>query len=643
MEQIQANYEEERRRDQLSLFTRSNSAADDRKLARILAQALSVKCAKDLDVDGGPLSDSEIVGKINAWVNESMLQSPTINLQNDVYVDGDSQTYPYALIFLLFVCGKHNIALRVAKSHGCSAFYNLYHDYIHKYSALGLPKQEIKSYYDSVMDSRQDGGERMGEIGSMGLSMHSKEGGHQHDQYRNLLVHIMIGSVYKDDPQFQSSILFGNQALQIWVYLKLASFQYVDEIAEDEQMDGAMISSQIIPTDQPLEYQKFTLQDFRAVVRTNLESYAQKKQQAGGDYGHLRPSELLREQLDLAQQLFFSGQFSTFSKFLMNTDERFFIDVCHICIPLQKLNLLKTKYLLTSLLYTPRCKEALQASYSEERLRAFFLGLKSNEDSCVDLGAIQGYFINQMRRIGDESQLDKRTIGQEACLNGLTDAACMAFVMEDEAVSEAFLAQYVLNNKDSAIATMLEFKGKEHIYFKDGAARRQAAAFSHGLSISATPAKNNADSMFVDEASNRQSLTSENASLANSAKKKKTLVFDTMKLTVRTFLGDPSYKRVVLKIVEFNDITIQQETNVVFSGVADARQVDNHETNLLLLDRVLEHKRVLELLNRIQIQNIVQGKPKDFLLPVLDKEALQLVIQKKLKEQGAKTIELVSS
>jgi len=108
-------------------------------------------------------------------------------------------------------------------------------------------------------------------------------------------------------------------------------------------------------------------------------------------------------------------------------------------------------------------------------------------------------------------------------------------------------------------------------------------------------------------------------------------------------LGDPSYKRVVLKIVEFNDITIQQETNVVFSGVADARQVDNHETNLLLLDRVLEHKRVLELLNRIQIQNIVQGKPKDFLLPVLDKEALQLVIQKKLKEQGAKTIELVSS
>jgi hypothetical protein len=55
--------------------------------------------------------------------------------------------------------------------------------------------------------------------------------------------------------------------------------------------------------------------------------------------------------MHIAQSLFFSGQFSSFIRFLLSADERYFVDVCHIAVPLQRLNLLRTKFLLTKLLY----------------------------------------------------------------------------------------------------------------------------------------------------------------------------------------------------------------------------------------------------------------------------------------------------
>ena len=39
-----------------------------------------------------------------------------------------------------------------------------------------------------------------------------------------------------------------------------------------------------------------------------------------------------------------------------------------------------------------------------------------------------------------------------------------------------------------------------------------------------------------------------------------------MKLTVLKFLGEKSYKRVVLKIVEFNEVNLYQETSLMLSN-----------------------------------------------------------------------------
>lgn len=86
-----------------------------------------------------------------------------------------------------------------------------------------------------------------------------------------------------------------------------------------------------------------------------------------------------------------------------------------------------------------------------------------------------------------------------------------------------------------------------------------------------------------------------------------------MKLELRQFLGDVSFKRFILKIVEFNEVNFKQETNSIWSGNVDNSQMDSYQINILLLDKLFERKRVLQLFNRIQIQNITQGKPKDFL------------------------------
>lgn len=170
-----------------------------------------------------------------------------------------------------------------------------------------------------------------------------------------------------------------------------------------------------------------------------------------------------------------------------------------------------------------------------------------------------------MRRIGDESQYDEKAIRHEKSLNGLTDAICFAFVMEDEAASEAFLAQYVLNNKDDnqmlemnpTFTALLELKGREYLFFRDSAVQPKPTALDKGLSILTTPAKSSAGSLLADGGSNRKSFGTGDASLtATGNKKRQAVVFETMKLTLRRFLGDPSYKRVVLKIVDFNEVNL---------------------------------------------------------------------------------------
>ena len=55
------------------------------------------------------------------------------------------------------------------------------------------------------------------------------------DEYKNLLTHMMLGSLYNDDIQFQNQYLFGETDIQTWIYLKMAGFKYAKENAGDSE------------------------------------------------------------------------------------------------------------------------------------------------------------------------------------------------------------------------------------------------------------------------------------------------------------------------------------------------------------------------------------------------------------------------
>ena len=127
-------------------------------------------------------------------------------------------------------------------------------------------------------------------------------------------------------------------------------------------------------------------------------------------------------------------------------------------------------------------------------------------------------------------------------------------------------------------------------------------------------------------------------------KKRKMLVFDTMKMTLRHFLGDSLFRELVLKIVEFNDTSSPtQEINCVLSGVANKRQIENDTVNLILLDKIFENERVIMLLNRIQLQHILQHMPREFLKPDLEdgvmKEANASKLITLVKEERKKLVD----
>lgn len=97
-----------------------------------------------------------------------------------------------------------------------------------------------------------------------------------------------------------------------------------------------------------------------------------------------------------------------------------------------------------------------------------FLGAGKGHDSAIDLVALLGYYMCQMHSSGDEAALGRQEFPiRDDIHNGLTDAVCFSYVMEDEGVAEAFLSKYILNNQETAIHTFLEFSDKEYLYFKN--------------------------------------------------------------------------------------------------------------------------------------------------------------------------------
>ena len=89
--------------------------ADEVKLADILAAALESKFRCDLgfsDLDQ-ERDQQQIFSRIQEWTNNQLrvcIEAGTIQEQQVTY-DQESNTYPFATMFGLFLCGYHKIGL----------------------------------------------------------------------------------------------------------------------------------------------------------------------------------------------------------------------------------------------------------------------------------------------------------------------------------------------------------------------------------------------------------------------------------------------------------------------------------------------------------------------------------------------------
>ena len=53
-----------------------------------------------------------------------------------------------------------------------------------------------------------------------------------HDIYHELIVHIILGTSYREDPDFLRIVLFQNEDIKTWYFLKLAAFEFYVEQTE---------------------------------------------------------------------------------------------------------------------------------------------------------------------------------------------------------------------------------------------------------------------------------------------------------------------------------------------------------------------------------------------------------------------------
>lgn len=155
----------------------------------------------------------------------------------------------------------------------------------------------------------------------------------------------MTGSLYKDDAEFRQRYLFNNLEVQLWIYLKLASFSYINEKGEN--------LSSLLPVDLPVTHKEFRLRHLREKInQIYLNRDVERKDEDGGLLAAC-------DKLELAQALFFSGQFELFFSYLMSSDQRYFIDLAFIGIQLQQLSVLATKFGFTRLLYSKSSRDRI--------------------------------------------------------------------------------------------------------------------------------------------------------------------------------------------------------------------------------------------------------------------------------------------
>ena len=106
----------------------------------------------DMDFDDDGLSEKDIFDNARIWVCSEIKER---QLKNVYYIEG-LQIYPYAVVFILFMNGFHEIALDYleSKSHCSPEFISMYRDYIFQFNCHCIPKAKIMHYFEQVIDEK---------------------------------------------------------------------------------------------------------------------------------------------------------------------------------------------------------------------------------------------------------------------------------------------------------------------------------------------------------------------------------------------------------------------------------------------------------------------------------------------------------
>ena len=157
------------------------------------------------------------------------------------------------------------------------------------------------------------------------------------------------------------------------------------------------------------------------------------------------------------KSLFYSGDFTNFLLQLLGTSDNYLIDSVHIAIILNSLGLLKTRFNLSKFLYCSDTKNLIKGNIADLTLEY--------SSKCIDLQALYTFYLAQMRV--HEEAIPYSTSASR--LNTLTDASCLMMVMEDQEVSIAALANYLIHNLNKQRSALLETDAKDMLEFKAGA------------------------------------------------------------------------------------------------------------------------------------------------------------------------------
>lgn len=160
------------------------------------------------------------------------------------------------------------------------------------------------------------------------------EGGyesHQSDEYRKLMIHLMVGSLYRDDKDFITNFLYSSPEIQIWIYLKLSTYEYSREENDEQMQENNDELYPLIDVQLPSICKSYNIDMLRQLAQQTIDdqSYYEEDEQSQIHHIHY-----------ILKLLFFSGQFSQFLNILLQTGPQYLIASSFMSITLSKLGLI---------------------------------------------------------------------------------------------------------------------------------------------------------------------------------------------------------------------------------------------------------------------------------------------------------------